>query len=303
MDKDFYNESSSAKLGWQPEWFGESNFDDKLVDAVKKWQRRLGIKSDGLVGPQTFRRVWTERESRISTFKPGASSRETNQLVHNGNFYDINWDKVILWDEPNGLRCEEGTYTSYAGRPDRDPHFFVAHWDVCLSSASMARVIKKRGISIHFGIDNDGTIYQMLDTQHAAWQAGGRQWNHDSIGVEIANAFYPKYQNWYEKNGFGPRPVREKGEVKCHGRSLEKHLGFYDVQIDALVALFAALNKNLGIPLESPTDALGHHSEVISPEAASSNFSGFVSHYHLTKRKIDCAGLNLVEVCRRAKNV
>ena len=167
----------------------------------------------------------------------------------------------------------------------------------------MARVIKKRGISIHFGIDNDGTIYQMLDTQHAAWQAGGRQWNHDSIGVEIANAFYPRYQSWYEKNGFGPRPVREKGDVKCHGRKLEKHLGFYDVQIDALVALFAALNKNLGIPLQSPTDALGRNSEAISPEAASSNFSGFVSHYHLTKRKIDCAGLDLTEVCRRAKNV
>ena len=142
----------------------------------------------------------------------------------------------------------------------------------------------------------------MLDSLHSAWQAGGRQWNHDSIGVELANAYYPKYQSWYVKNGFGPRPLNAKGTVKCHGRNLGEHLGFYDVQIDALVALFAALNKNLGIPLKSPTDVMGRHSENICPDAASSKFSGFVSHYHLTKRKIDCAGLDLVDICRRAKN-
>ena len=303
MDKDFYNQCSSEKLGWQPEWFGESTFDEKLVDAVKKWQRRLKIKSDGLVGPQTFRRVWTERQSKISSFKPRNSIRDTNHLVHNGNFYEIKWDKVILWDEPDGLKCNEGTYTSYAGRSERDPHFFVTHWDACLSTSSMSRVINKRGISIHFGIDNDGTIYQLLDTQHAAWQAGGRQWNHDSIGVEIANAFYPKYQSWYVKNGFGPRPVNPQGEVKCHGRGLEEHLGFYQVQIDALVALFEAINRKLGIPLKSPTDTIGRHAEGLYPEAVASQFSGFVSHYHLTKRKIDCAGLDLVKVCRRAANV
>ena len=30
MDKDFYNESSSAKLGWEPHWFGCDEFDDDL---------------------------------------------------------------------------------------------------------------------------------------------------------------------------------------------------------------------------------------------------------------------------------
>ena len=43
--------------------------------------------------------------------------------------------------------------------------------------------------------NDDGTIYQLLDTQHAAWHAGGRLWNHTGIGVEIANAYYLKYQN------------------------------------------------------------------------------------------------------------
>jgi len=91
--------------------------------------------------------------------------------------------------------------------------------------------------------------------------------------------------------------------VKCHGSKMKDFLGFYDVQIDALVALYDALHRKLGIPLVSPTDGSGLHLETVSPEAASSKFSGFVSHYHLTRRKIDCAGLDLVEVCRRAKNV
>ena len=57
-------------------------------------------------------------------------------------------------------------------KPDRKPTFFVNHWDVCLSADSCAKVLNKRGISVHFLIDNDGTIFQMLDTQHKAWHAG-----------------------------------------------------------------------------------------------------------------------------------
>ena len=30
MDKHFYNEASAKKLGWEPSWFGEKYFDDKL---------------------------------------------------------------------------------------------------------------------------------------------------------------------------------------------------------------------------------------------------------------------------------
>ena len=37
-----------------------------------------------------------------------------------------------------------------------------------------------------------------------------------SIGVEIANAYYPKHQKWYVKNGFGERPIWK--EKKVHGK-------------------------------------------------------------------------------------
>ena len=70
VDKNFYTQSSASNLEWDPAWFGEKYFDDDLVIAIKKWQRENGLLADGLVGPTTYRRIWTEREANISDHKP-----------------------------------------------------------------------------------------------------------------------------------------------------------------------------------------------------------------------------------------
>ena len=251
MDKVFYNKSSASNLGWDPTWFGCEYFDDTLTSAVRKWQRENGLTADGLVGPTTYRRLWTERESEISSFKPANRRFDSNRwIVHNGKFIPIEWKKVVLWDEHSGLDTKKGNYYDYSGKPDRKPTFFVNHWDVCLSSESCANVLKRRGASVHFCIDNDGTIYQLLDTQHGAWHAGGQKWNQKSIGVEISNAYYTKYQSWYEKNGLGARPVLE--DSWTHGSKHKPHLGFYPIQIEAARALWKAVHIGYGIPLECP---------------------------------------------------
>ena len=131
-----------------------------------------------------------------------------------------------MWDEHGGLKAKEGTYYDWSKRPARAPMQFVNHWDATLSSEACARIINKRGLSMHFLIDNDGTIYQMLDIQHVAWQAGAKSWNNAGIGVEISNAFYLKYQNWYKKKGFGERPVVVS---ELNGRPIGPHLDFYPV--------------------------------------------------------------------------
>jgi len=304
IDKDFYNEASATKLGWDPSWFGAEDFDDKLVAAIKKWQRARGLTADGLCGPTTYRRVWTEREANISNYDPTPPRGYTamnKDIVHNGKFYPIEWPQVVLWDDPDaGLSCKPGTYTSWAGKKDRKPTFFVNHWDVCLSAESCAKVVNKRGISIHFCIDNDGTIYQLLDTQHRAWQAGGRVWNDKSIGVEISNAYYLKYQDWYVRHGYGERPIVD--DAYCHGKKLEPHLGFYPVQLEALKALWKAIHNATGIPLECPTDSNGELVTTVDRRCERGVFEGFVNHYNLTKRKIDCAGLDLVGLLREVKN-
>ena len=303
IDKNFYNEASASKLGWDPTWFGADEFDDTLVKAVSKWQRGMNLTADGLVGPTTYRRIWTEREANISDAEEQVVKSLTlssnNHIVHNGNFFPIDWDAVVLWDEPTGLSTKEGNYSSYAGKPDRKPKFFVNHWDVCLSSKSCSKILDKRGISVHFCIDNDGTIYQLLDTQHAAWQAGGRAWNHSSIGVEISNAYYPKYQERYIKMGHAPRPIIN--DATCHGRSMEPFMGFYPVQLRALKALWVAVHHATSIPLICPTDNNGDLIKGVSRDCEKNRFEGFINHYNLTKRKIDCAGLDLVGLLEQAK--
>ena len=306
LDKVFYNKSSQDSLDWSPSWFGCEHNDDLLIVAIKKWQKSKGLKADGMIGPVSYRRIWTEREAEISKHTPHPSPyargtmacQDKKHIVHNGKFLEIDWDMVVLWDEALGLDSEPGAYYDYAGKPDRKPTMFVNHWDVCLSSESCAMVLGRRGISVHFCIDNDGTIYQLLDTQHGAWHAGIGKVNHKSIGVEISNAYYPKYQDWYVKNGFGERPIQDGAWV--HGSKLDPFTDFYPIQVEALKALWKAIHKGIGIPLEVPVKGDANNTTV-DLSAARGSFKGFVNHYNLTKRKIDCAGLDLLAIANEVK--
>ena len=72
---------------------------------------------DGLVGPMTYARIWTERQSDIDEHKPSPSSvKYSNYIVYNSDFYPINWNKVVLWSEVAGMRAAKGNYYDYGGR-------------------------------------------------------------------------------------------------------------------------------------------------------------------------------------------
>jgi hypothetical protein len=71
-------------------------------------------------------------------------------------------------------------------------------------------------------------------------------------------------------------------------------MDFYPVQKEALQSLWKAINRATGIPFDTPKNQFGGNSTKYEQQVAYGKFSGFVSHYHVSKSKIDCAGLDIV---------
>ena len=110
MDKVFYNEGSAAKLGWEPDWFGAKEFDEELVKKITQFQKSIGLKSDGLCGPTTFRRIWTERERDIEEYYPDDIRKSNGEsfLLYNNEYVPIKWDKVVLPFNNGGMAFTKG---------------------------------------------------------------------------------------------------------------------------------------------------------------------------------------------------
>lgn len=246
--------------------------------------------------------VWDRRIASIQSIEKHQPSffnyrlleqKLTKFLVYNDKLLPIDWEKVIVYNNNDNWALPRKCYRVYKPHK-RDIRQFVVHWDVCLSSSICFDVLKKRKLSVHFLIDNDGTIIQTMDLNHKALHAGNKIVNRHSIGVEMSNAYYPKYNKWYKRKGFGERPIWK--DVKVHGTTLQPFLGFYPVQIKALKALNEALINAKLIKQDVPLDNNGELETSVVPSAVSGEFRGTCAHYHITRRKIDVAGLDLDSV-------
>ena len=288
-DQLFYNKASALKLGWDPSWFSAKEFDEKLITNIRKYQRGHGLAADGLCGPMTFRRINTEREALL---EEEYESLDGNHIICEDELIPIEWDKVVNLRDDNNLALPKG-FKKYK-KNKRNVKMIVTHFDVCLSAKSCKRVLEKKGISSHFAIDNDGTIYQMVDTQHEGWHAGNRKVNKAAVGIDISNAVYTKYQKWYRRKGFGSRPIVEK--VKVHGRYVKECLGFYPVQLEAYKALVKTLCAHYDIPIQMPMDKEGNVLRAVHKETKAGKFNGIVNHFHITRGKWDTANLDWDEM-------
>lgn len=303
-NKIFYNEASATKLGWEPSWFGVEDFEEELIEKIKKFQEKYNLGVDGLCGPITYRHLVTEREANAHLVE-----QQLSKFVDSGNYITcddkrvpINWDKVVTLRDSNSKVLPENCYR-YGRKAVDKPSMIVTHFDVCLSAESCYRVLKKKGISSHFVIDNDGTIYQMVDTVHEAWHAGNGRVNRASIGIDISNAFYTKYQKYYRTKGHGTRPVLT--DVKVHGATIKECLGFYPVQIEAYKALVETLCDHYDIPIECPLDDDGKMLRKVHKPSVKAKYSGVINHFHITRGKIDTANLEMdriLEEIRDSKN-
>ena len=270
-----YNKRSAKKYGWHPSWFDDhlTKFDSKLIDCIKCFQIECDLSVDGKVGATTFRRLLSERDLKETK----------NYILVDDQCVAIDWDVKIDLMPTNCFKT---------WKQERYPNMIVTHWDATTSAEKCKRVLQARKISTHFCIDNDGVIHQYVDTNNVAWHARGV--NNYSVGIDFSNAYYTKYNKWYEENGFSERPIYN--DSKVHGVRLKPHLGYYKVQIEAYKKLVKVLCDYYNIPVRTPMLDEGTADIGVVSDVVEGKYKGIVCHYHVTRNKIDCAGLDLKQI-------
>ncbi len=197
---------------------------------------------------------------------------------------------------------------------------FVLHYDVCGTSRQCFRILHDvRGLSVHFMLDLDGTIYQTLDLKERAWHATTS--NDRSIGIEIANigaytdrelAKVPNpLTRWYATDAHGvyltlpdemgdgglrtpgfmtsrPRPIRPdriSGDIQ--GRVLHQY-DLTEAQYASLIKLTASLARVFPkIRLDYPRDSASNLvTRALSPDELHA-FQGVLGHWHVQDNKSD----------------
>ncbi len=191
---------------------------------------------------------------------------------------------------------------------------FVIHFDACGTSRQCFKVLQDlRGLSVHFLLDLDGTIYQTLDLKERAWHATTA--NSRSVGIEIAQiGAYPPDQagpldEWYARDaegrvritiperfgdgglrtpGFVGRPARSE-RIRGHvqGRELEQY-DFTPEQYEALAHLTAALCRVFPkLKCDYPRDAAGQIVSHRLPDEELQRYEGLLGHCHIQTNKVD----------------
>ena len=176
---------------------------------------------------------------------------------------------------------------------------FVIHHDGCATADMCFSVLQnERGLSCHFLIDNDGTIYQTIDLALMAYHAS--EWNTYSIGVEFCNRGDAKKEpNYYSSGRFGPQ--RKPVPVKINNNTILA-FEFTKAQLDGFVSLGRALQRLLpNLPAEFPQASPGQQSWDTLPASTTFGFSGYIGHYHLTNQKWDPGPFDFKDFCRRLR--
>lgn len=191
---------------------------------------------------------------------------------------------------------------------------FVIHFDARGTSRECFDVLHdRRGLSVHFLLDLDGTIYQTLDLKESAWHATVA--NPRSIGVEIANiGAYPiggesPLNHWYTRETDGRTRLTIPGGPKAAGlrdptaslrpirdepvsRTIQgQELVQYDLtpeQYEALIRLTATLCTVFPrIRLDAPRDESGAIISHKLPDDQLAAYRGLLGHYHVQTNKVD----------------
>jgi hypothetical protein len=242
---------------------------------------------------------------------------DNTSIVVCGRKFDIG-TRVVLWDEPRGFDAYS-THPYYTTEQDRQTgkeikvvltkgkryskrtailrpgfeklqrivkQFFLHHSGLYRSRDTFHVLHNTRQLSVHFILDDDGTLYQTLDLREKAWHGGGN--NSISVGIEIDSradarkrpyAYDAAHQRKYR---VGPRRV-VADVINGH-----RFLGFdySDAQYGTLIRLAKAMTEIFPlVKAEFPTDEEGRiiKATLARPKA----HAGFICHYHNSRSKWD----------------
>lgn len=245
-------------------------------------------------------------------------SKNTSIIVC-GKKYDIG-TRVILWDEPNGLNgydisayshWEQNRKTGknnkvvvkgkrYSKRSWKHSNptlkqlknmitqFFLHHSGLYHSQTTYDVLHKHRRLSVHFILDDDGTLYQTLDLKEKAWHGGGN--NPMSIGIEIdsrasAKRFPDAYDKYHQKkHKVGPRRVKRDNVQGMEINGFDYSDAQYRTLIKLatmLVEIFPQIGDNADFPRTSSGSII--KSILKNPK----KHKGFICHYNTNRHKWD----------------
>lgn len=137
------------------------------------------------------------------------------------------------------------------------------------------QTLQERGLSVHFVIESDGTIWQLADAALRCAHAGTA--NGYSVGIEIVNHAGPKNL---------PRDaLREVVREEIHG--VERDATTFTVaQVQSALALTHALCRAYGLPHRVPEEE-GKLITTVLPKEVRDEYRGVLGHFHVKETKRD----------------
>jgi len=256
-------------------------------------------------GYDAYRQTPPAKPAAKRPVKPRAAAKAATPPVSTKNY----GAREIMPASGPGLPLRHGDLPALQQLVDQ----FVLHYDGNGVSSGCFTTLGQRGLSVHFLLDIDGTIYQTLDLEERAMHATIA--NDRSVGIEIANvgAHLPgdaKVLNeWYRRDAqgrtqlvvpkgvgdprihtkdFSARPARDariRGEVQGH--VLEQY-DFTPEQYAALSKLTAALCRAFPrLACDYPRDRAGQVIPHKLPDDVLARYHGVLGHYHIQTNKQD----------------
>ena len=140
---------------------------------------------------------------RVSPDTASANGVRAVTTLPNGCTNDTNVDYPAAIDcivSPSSFSCQQTSPCTYntANRPSDYPILFLTIHDLEGTLQDGLNIFQNpsSGVSIHYIVDTDGTVYQLLHEKDIAFHIGNFWYNQRSVGIEHAGFDATGYQ-WY----------------------------------------------------------------------------------------------------------